>query len=116
MEYLLRVRDDLRQGALRFRYHDSAALLAPEVMGVPPLVELGKLLGPAERLDRDAETAAELACCCAEALPWMEPDRRRRSQLGWAHLDRKVPEPEQRRMGRDVMGGGGVAACGNGRN
>jgi len=61
MDYLLRVRDDLRQGALRFRYPNSQEFLWPEAMGIPPFVELGKLLSAAERLERDAENAAELA-------------------------------------------------------
>jgi len=61
MDYLLRVRDDLRQGALRFRYPDSEEFLAPEDIAIPPFLELGKLLGAADRLERDAESAEELA-------------------------------------------------------
>src|SRR5947209_247397 len=36
IDYLLRVRDDLRQGAVRFRYPDADEFLWPEDMGIPP--------------------------------------------------------------------------------
>lgn len=61
MDYLLRVRDDLRQGALRFRYPTSEEFLWPEDMGIPPLLELGKLLSAADHVERDTENAEELA-------------------------------------------------------
>ncbi len=53
IDYLLGVRDDLRQGALRFRDPETGAYLADEATGAPPLIELPKLLGAAERLERD---------------------------------------------------------------
>ncbi len=40
IDYLLGVRDDMRQGALRFRYPNGDAFLASEEVGIPPLVEL----------------------------------------------------------------------------
>ena len=61
IDYLLRVRDDLRQGALRFGYPGTDEFLWPEAMGIPPFIELGKLLGAADRMERDAESAEELA-------------------------------------------------------
>lgn len=61
MDYLLRVRDDLRQGALRFRHPNTEEFLWPEDMGIPPFLELGKLLGAADRVERDTENAEELA-------------------------------------------------------
>jgi serine/threonine-protein kinase HipA len=60
IDYLLGVRDDLRQGALRFRDPRTGLYLAPEQAGVPHLLELPKLLGASERLERDEATAEEL--------------------------------------------------------
>ncbi len=60
-DYLLGVRDDLRQGALRFRDPDTQAFLAPPDTGVPSLLDLPRLLGAAERLERDEESEEELA-------------------------------------------------------
>jgi serine/threonine-protein kinase HipA len=60
IDYLLGVRDDLRQGALRFVEADRGAYLAAEGRGIPHLLELGALLGAADRLDRDTATESEL--------------------------------------------------------
>jgi serine/threonine-protein kinase HipA len=60
IQYLLGVRDDLRQGALRFRAPESETYLADERGGVPQLLDLPDLLGAAERLERDEASAAEL--------------------------------------------------------
>jgi serine/threonine-protein kinase HipA len=60
-DYLLGVRDDLRQGALRFRDPDTAQFPAPPDTGVPSLLDLPVLLGAAERLERDDESEEELA-------------------------------------------------------
>jgi len=59
--YLLGVRDDMRQGALRFRHPQTWTYVADEVTGVPPLVELPKLLNAAARLERDEASETELA-------------------------------------------------------
>lgn len=59
-DYLLGVRDDLRQGALRFRRPGEDTWLAPERDGVPHLIELPDLLNASERMERDEATAAEL--------------------------------------------------------
>lgn len=60
IDYLLGVRDELRQGALRFRDPESATYLADERRGVPQLIDLPELLGAVERLERDEASAAEL--------------------------------------------------------
>jgi serine/threonine-protein kinase HipA len=60
VDYLLGVRDDLRQGALRFRAPESGAYLSAEADGVPDLVELPRLLNAAERLERDEVEEPEL--------------------------------------------------------
>jgi serine/threonine-protein kinase HipA len=61
IDYLLGVRDDLRQGAVRFRAPGSSDFLAAEDSGVPHLLELGRLLDAVERLERDEAGEAELA-------------------------------------------------------
>jgi serine/threonine-protein kinase HipA len=53
IDLLLGVRDDLRQGALRFRDPETGAFLAEEASGVPALLDLPRLLGAAERLERE---------------------------------------------------------------
>jgi serine/threonine-protein kinase HipA len=60
-DYLLGVRDDLRQGALRFREPGSGVFLATPETGVPALLDLPQLLGAADRLERDEESEEELA-------------------------------------------------------
>ena len=59
-DYLLGVRDDLRQGALRFRDPESGAYLATEPAGVPDMLELPRLLNATERLERDEVDEPEL--------------------------------------------------------
>ncbi len=53
IDYLLGVRDDMRQGALRFREPDATRFLADEVTGVPILTDLPTLLSASERIERD---------------------------------------------------------------
>lgn len=61
IDYLLGVRDDLRQGALRFRLPGGDAFVADEVDGVPSLIELPRLIQAAEHLERDDASEEELA-------------------------------------------------------
>ncbi len=60
IDYLLGVRDDLRQGALRFYDARAGMYLAHGEVGVPPLVELPKLLSASDRLERDEASEDEL--------------------------------------------------------
>jgi serine/threonine-protein kinase HipA len=60
IDYLLGVRDDLRHGALRFRDPETGVHLADEATWVPPPIDLPKLLGAAERLERDEASEDEL--------------------------------------------------------
>lgn len=60
IDYLLRVRDDLRQGALRFRDPESGDYLASSEDGIPQLISLGSLLAKAEHLERNEATADEV--------------------------------------------------------
>jgi serine/threonine-protein kinase HipA len=59
-DYLLGVRDDMRQGALRFRRRGETLYLAPEDEGVPPLVALPTLLNAAEEMERDEADVEQL--------------------------------------------------------
>jgi serine/threonine-protein kinase HipA len=60
IDYLLGVRDDMRQGALRYRAGATTPFLADERTGVPPLVELPELLSAADHLERDEASAEQL--------------------------------------------------------
>jgi serine/threonine-protein kinase HipA len=60
IDYLVGVRDDLRQGALRFRDPETGGYLADERTGIPHLVALPDLLVAAERLERDEADDAEI--------------------------------------------------------
>lgn len=53
LDLLLGVRDDLRQGALRFRLTDQEPFLATEDSGVPVLTDLPALLDIAARVELD---------------------------------------------------------------
>lgn len=59
-EFLLGVRDDARQGALRFASPKNGEYLAPGSTGVPPLIELPQLLSAAGRLDQGLEDDEDL--------------------------------------------------------
>jgi serine/threonine-protein kinase HipA len=60
IDYLLGVRDELRQGALRFRDPADGTYLADDRSGVPQLVDLRRLLTAAQQLERDEETDEDL--------------------------------------------------------
>ncbi len=59
VDYLLGVRDDLRQGALRFR-HDDGPFEAVEDRGVPALTDLPELLTLAARAEADSADLPDL--------------------------------------------------------
>lgn len=59
-DYLLGVSDETRPGALRFHWTDDPTFQAPPQAGVPPLIELGRLLQITERILRDEETDEDL--------------------------------------------------------
>jgi serine/threonine-protein kinase HipA len=60
IDYLLGVRDDLRQGALRFCEPGADAYLAENRTGIPHLVNLRRLLNAAEQLERDEASDDDL--------------------------------------------------------
>lgn len=59
-DYLLGVSDVSRLGALRFRHVGEEVFQSPTTVGVPTLVELGRLLQATERVLRDDETNDDL--------------------------------------------------------
>lgn len=61
IDYLLKVNDETRPGALRFKDQEKGPFLAENrAMRVPPLLKLPKLLAATERLGSDEETDADL--------------------------------------------------------
>jgi serine/threonine-protein kinase HipA len=78
IDYLLGARDDMRQGALRFRDPSDGPFLAPPAQGVPTLVELPALLAAAERAERDEPIAADLTLLLngGSSLGGRRPSRR----------------------------------------
>jgi serine/threonine-protein kinase HipA len=61
VDYLLGVRDVLRQGALRFRDPETGGFMAGDGDGVPHLIDLPDLLNLADRAERDVADGEELA-------------------------------------------------------
>jgi serine/threonine-protein kinase HipA len=59
-EFLLGVRDDLRQGALRFRREPGGTFVADAAAGVPALVDLPELLDAAARVESDEAGPEEI--------------------------------------------------------
>ena len=60
VDYLLGVRDDLRQGALRFRVGQTGPFLATDESGVPALTDLPQLMELADRAESDTADLADL--------------------------------------------------------
>ena len=60
VDFLLGARDDLRQGALRFRGHEGLEYLAVDTHGVPHLIGLPRLLNAAEEFERDEPNSEDL--------------------------------------------------------
>jgi serine/threonine-protein kinase HipA len=58
--YLLGVRDDLRQGALRFRDPETSEFIAAAAEPTPRLLDLSRLLEISAKVEREAATPAEL--------------------------------------------------------
>jgi serine/threonine-protein kinase HipA len=59
-DYLLGVSDETRLGSFRFRRVEESVFQAPARAGVPPLLELGRLLAVTERVLRDEETDEDM--------------------------------------------------------
>lgn len=61
VDLLLGVRDDLRQGALRFRHAEAHEFPAPADAGVPALLDLPRLLAASRRAERDLADDEDLS-------------------------------------------------------
>ena len=71
VDLLLGVRDDLRQGALRFRLSGQGPFLATEDSGVPLLTDLPELLDIAARAEQDTANYETSRDCSGLAVPWV---------------------------------------------
>ncbi len=85
LDFLLGVRDDLRQGALRFRRATDGPFLADDQTGVPALTELTALLDLAARAERGTAD-----------LPDLQRLIRVGSSLGGARPKAHVRQPDGR--------------------
>lgn len=96
IDYLLGVRDDMRQGALRFWDPNNDQFLAPEDEGVPPLRELPRLLHAADRLERDSATDEDLRALLrgGSSLGGARPKAHVRDRSGRASIA-KFPSPSK---------------------
>ncbi len=98
IDYLLRVNDEARQGALRFSHAPDGPFLAGEDMTpIPPLVGLPRLLSAAERVGADTDTDEDLRLLLApgSSLGGARPKasvRDRSGQLAIAKFPRRDDE------------------------
>jgi serine/threonine-protein kinase HipA len=94
IDYLLGVRDDLRQGALRLRDPATAIYMADEHRGVPHLLDLPRLLGAAERLEREEDGDADLQTLlrAGSSLGGARPKAHVLDETGWVAIA-KFPSP-----------------------
>ena len=97
-DFLLRVNDEARQGALRFRTGPGEAFLAPAGKNpIPPLVELPRLLSASERIAEDGEAGEDLRLLLApgSSLGGARPKasvRERDGRLALAKFPRRIDE------------------------
>ncbi len=60
VDYLLRVHDEARQGALRFAIKKGGPFLSNDPLSIPPLIELPRLLSAVEHIDLNDESDDDL--------------------------------------------------------
>jgi serine/threonine-protein kinase HipA len=94
IDYLLGARDDMRQGALRFREPNDGPFLAAPEYGVPTLVKLPDLLAAAERAEREEPVEADLALLLngGSSLGGARPKAHVIDERGWPAIA-KFPSP-----------------------
>lgn len=107
LDLLLRVRDDLRQGALRFRTGGQPPFLAAEDSGAPALADLPALLDLAARAERDTADYAGLRLLvrAGSSLGGARP-KAHVVDAACLRRDRQVPQCELGHLGRDGVGEG----------
>ena len=110
-DYLLGARDDMRQGALRFREPGSDLYLAHPGEGVPSLVRLPELLAASEREELDQGDDSDLALLLngGSSLGGARPKAHVVDE-GGRPMIAKFPAPAADELGGDAMGGGRAAA------
>lgn len=91
-DLLLRIRDDLRQGAIRYRVHDD--FVADDVTGVPAITDLPTLLSAADDVanDSDDPQALSLLLRAGSSLGGARPKAHVRSNNGRIAIA-KFPSP-----------------------
>jgi serine/threonine-protein kinase HipA len=96
IDYLLGVRDDLRQGALRFRRDRERPYLASESEGIPHLINLPRLLNAAEQLERGEASDEDLRLLLegGSSLGGARPKAHVLDPSGWLGIA-KFPAPER---------------------
>lgn len=61
IDYLTRVNDEARQGALRFKYQPDEDFIFPaDLKPIPPLIKLPELLSASEKITENSETSQDL--------------------------------------------------------
>ena len=96
IDFLLGVTDSIRQGALRFSITEGGPFLAPDKPhGVPPLVNLPRLLAATDRFLKDEESAEDLRLLLApgSSLGGARPKASVRG-VGGDLLIAKFPKPD----------------------
>lgn len=95
IDFLLGVTDSVRQGALRFKQTEAGPFLAPDRQGVPPLVNLPRLLAATERflLDEDSVEDLRLLLAPGSSLGGTRPKASVRDVSGDL-LIAKFPKPD----------------------
>jgi serine/threonine-protein kinase HipA len=94
LDYLLKVDDEARQGALRFAEVEDGPFLAHGRPRIPPLVALPKLLAAADHVARDEDTDDDLRLLLApgSSLGGARPKASVRDRAGWLAIA-KLPHP-----------------------
>lgn len=97
LDYLLGVSDDSRLGALRFRSRGESNFQSPNGVGVPGLVDLGRLLQATDRIARDEETDEDLQLIFApgSSLGGARPKASVRDQHGYLSIAKFPKETDE---------------------
>jgi len=85
MDYLVRVEDEVRQGALRFSYDESGPFLTQyQGSAIPPLIELPGLLTAADHISANSDTEEDIRLLMApgSSLGGARPKASVRDRLG----------------------------------
>ena len=110
-EHLLGVRDDLRQGSLRFRDPETGAFLSEVSDAAPELTDLPRLLSYSDRVDRDGATRGSARGAPeGRRVPRRRPSEGPRRRSERPARDRQVSEAGRRGVGRRGLGGGRARA------